>query len=156
MLLCTIVALSYLIYCKIFNYWRTYFVQGIKQEVVIPLKTILHHVLKDLGVTDPQFTRVDFCGQFQVHIDADMKPLVSRLPAARNPKISGELCASLEQAETSAIKKAFEHLEYMHNVAVVDLSTSKISLLNIRCRDKYMRLVCSLCRQVAGTVVRMP
>jgi len=54
------------------------------------------HVFNDLGVTDPLFTKVDFCGQFQVHIDANTNLPFSFLPAVRNPRISGELCSSLE------------------------------------------------------------
>lgn len=84
---------------------------------------------------------MEFVGEVQVHIQFECELPCCKLPAEKNPLISGVVCSTLELAETSAIMKAFEHLDYMHNVEVVDLSTHKIALLKIRSRTKYMKLL---------------
>ena len=102
---------------------------------------VLLNVLKSVGIVDPVFTSVEFSGSFQCIIQFETDLPCAQLPRITKARIIGDVCSTEDCAEASAIRKAFENLDYKHNVRVVDISTHKTSVLNFKCRSVYSRVL---------------
>ena len=108
--------------------------------VTVPRRSLLFLIADSIGTKQSLLFARKTTIQIKVKIEIEAPVSAHMVSPPQVYSAISEFFPTYSAAESDAISKAYEHRQCNHNVHVVDLSSHKISMLNISRREAYIKL----------------
>ncbi|CAO2153129.1 unnamed protein product [Urochloa humidicola] len=111
-------------------------VQGLEQQINIPLKTILMEIMKKMPAKEAPVFKCTSYGSDSFEVTIDLNVTGSRMtvePLVTVATVHGDVSSLPQLSLISALKKAFDYLEEKHFVQVHDYSMKVVERYDCKC-----------------------